>query len=127
MKEAIAFSLCLLLMPTPASAADMAALKQSVLTIPVGQFVEIRTTDKVRLYGRIGAATDQAVAIDTIRFDKPETQQIEFTKIKSIRVTSPNGQPPAHPVAARIGRGVLIGLAVLGGLTLLGGLIIADR
>ena len=116
MKEIIACLLCLMFLPLHATAQEKTTLKEKVIAIPVGEFVEIRTIDKSKIRGRIGAATNDAVAVETIAAGKPETVQVEFARMKSIRVTS-----PVEPST------VVVALAVLGGVLLIAGAIVASR
>ena len=114
MKELIACMLCLMLLPIHAVAEEKATLKQKVLDIPVGEFVEIRTKDKLKIRGRLGAATDDAVAIETVRQGKPEVMQVEFTRMKSSKVTSPAEPSAGSKVASNTSKAVLGVLAGLG-------------
>ena len=124
MKEIIACLLCLMLLPTHAAAQETTTLKEKVIAIPVGEFVEIRTIDKTKIRGRMGAATNDAVTIDTIRTGQPETVRVEFTSVKSIRITSPVEPSTGGKIASNTGKGLLAALAVVGGILLVAGLII---
>ena len=127
MKEIIACLLCLLLLPIQVAAQEKIPLKQKVIEIPLGEFVEIRTIDKEKIRGRIGAATNDAVAMETIRAGKPETVQVEFVRMKSIRVASPAEPSNGALVASRACKGVVAALAALGGVLLIAGVIAASR
>jgi len=127
MKEIIACLLCLMLLPIHAAAQETPSLKQKTLDIPVGEFVEVRTTDKSTIRGRIGEATDDVVAIETIRAGKPEVVQVEFARMESIRVTSPVEPSTGAKVATNAGKGLVAALAVIGGALLIVAAVTASR
>ena len=127
MKGLVACMLCLTLLPINAAAQEKSSLKRKVIDIPVGEFVEIRTRDKLKIRGRIGAATDEGVAVETIRGGKPETEQVEFARMKSIKVTSPAERLTGSKVAAHTGKVVLGILAVMGVVVLIAGVVIGRR
>ena len=127
MKEIIACLLCLMLLQMHAAAQENPALKQKVLDIPVGEFVEIRTMDKLKIRGRIGAATNDAVAIETICNGKPETVEVEFANMKSIHAASPVERSTGEKIASRTGQGVVAALAAVGVVVLVVGVVMAGR
>lgn len=65
--------------------------KEKVLSMPVGTVVEVRTTGKEKLRGRLGEATDAGFAMQVVRQGKVETVQVPFSDLKSIRVKRPPG------------------------------------
>lgn len=89
------------------------SMKEQVLAIPTGAVVEVRTTHKEKIKGRLGEATDQSFKVQRVRNDKVEDISVDFVKTKSIKVVAVN-----DTAASKTGR--TVGWVVLGGLAALG-------
>ena len=80
------------------------AVKDQVLTIPVGTLVQVKLKDKRTLVGRMGAATDQSFTVQYAKNDKIVDEKVAFQDVKSVK-------PKAHGMrtGVKVGIGAAIG------------------
>ncbi len=63
-------------------------LAEKVSSIPEGSIVEVKTTDRQQLKGRIGQITETGFSVQTARNEKVETVAVEYKNTKSVKVVA---------------------------------------
>jgi len=114
--------LFLFLASIPVLAADEAAIKQQIFTIPVSSILEVRLHDGNRLLGRLRNVEDRRFTLQLFQTRPDEgtpTRQIRFSEVTSVRYPAKAQRDMSEDfkdvaIFAVIGVGVLILLGAAG-------------
>jgi len=88
------------------------SVKEAALAIQAGQQVEVRTKNKEKVVGKLGAVTNDTLEVRVTNAGKEESRQLNFADVKSIK--EKHSQKTLYITLAVIG----IALAALCGLAL---------
>lgn len=94
------------------------SIKEQVLAIPTGTIVEVRTTGKERVRGRLGDATDQGFKIQVAQKDKVQDVTVDFQNAKSVKVIASAHESSGGNVGKTVGWIVIGALSAVGVLAL---------
>lgn len=95
----------------PAQSPMSTIVKQRVSLIPAGTAIEVRTVDKKKLQGRIGAINDASFEFQRVEGTRLIDERVPFDRVQSVKELK-RGQPG-------LGTFVLGMLAAIGGLSLI--------
>lgn len=100
----------LLVVPPPAASAQNTApkkptIKEQVVLTPAGSLVEVKTHDKRKLRGRMGAVTDTGFTVQHVEKDTLQDSKIEFADVKSFKQ-----REQGMSTGAKVALGVLAGV-----------------
>jgi hypothetical protein len=109
---------CTMLAGTGSGQERKTTIKEKVLDIPLGTFVEVRTKAKEKIRGRLGEATDDGFGVKVAKVGGPEVRQIAYADARSIKVAKAV-EPSTGVKAASTSGKVLLGVLAAGGAVVL--------
>ena len=81
-----------------------------MVLIPAGNLVEVKTTAKQKLRGRLGALTADSFELQMAKGGELQAQPIRFDQVKSVKIVD---QRVGMSTAGKVGVGLLIAGGVL--------------
>jgi hypothetical protein len=93
--------------PRPAGDEKGPTIQETMVLIPAGSTIEVKTKAKQKLRGRLGMLTRDAFELQTAQGEKLQTQSLRFDEVKSVKTLNDQGS------TGRVVKHTLIGIAVV--------------